>query len=333
MNMKNSAVVDQEVSEQGIVWPEKMAALLSHRPNMETRKEIVLYFDVKLGNPNGDFETGDPRVDPQTGHGLVKETCIKRHIRDAASIMFGHTPGYDLYVSRGSDLSQQRKAAYDALGLKEGQSESTTKSDDKKTKKTHLAADNQQKVLEELLKRYVDLRLFGGAMGMNSYKSGVVTGPIQIEIARSIDPVYVQRMVGTRCATEHTDSVKQTEKNGGITGTIADKAVVLYGLYRANITYVPHWAKRTGLTSDDFMNMLYILTRLFEQTRSSSRGMMAVRGLYMFDHESAYGNCPAWKVFESIDAKSKEEYPRKFSDYTITLPEALPNGVKLYDLA
>ncbi len=47
------------------------------------RYDFVLLFDVKDGNPNGDPDAGNlPRLDAETGHGLVTDVALKRKVRN-----------------------------------------------------------------------------------------------------------------------------------------------------------------------------------------------------------------------------------------------------------
>src|SRR5947199_6305611 len=95
-------------------------------PIIANRYDFVYLFEVRDGNPNGDPDAGNqPRVDPETGHGLVTDVCLKRKIRNFVTIALRGggepQPGYDIYVKeRGILANEQRRAYLADPGLKAG---------------------------------------------------------------------------------------------------------------------------------------------------------------------------------------------------------------------
>jgi CRISPR-associated protein Csd2 len=296
---------------------------------LEHRYEIVLLFDVTNGNPNGDPDADNqPRVDPETGHGLVTDVCIKRKIRNFVTLTHPET-GFEIYVKERGILANEQKRAYSALGIEP---------DGKKINDARTW----------MCKNFYDVRTFGAVMttgkaeqeedaeagrkgknkGAKLWNCGQVRGPVQFAFARSIDPIFSIAHTITRVALTKASDVKQEaqtsddgeEKAGS--GQMGRKHGVLYGLYEMHGFVSPFLAKDTGFTEKDLGVLIEALTNAFELDRSAARGEMAVRGLWLFEHNTALGNAPAHKVFESIKLGREDSViPRLFTDYTLTAPE------------
>ena len=296
---------------------------------LEHRYEIVLLFDVTNGNPNGDPDADNqPRVDPETGHGLVTDVCIKRKVRNFVTLT-QHENGFEIYVKERGTLANEQKRAYSALGIEP---------DGKKINDARIW----------MCKTFYDVRTFGAVMttgkaeqkedaeagrkgrtkGAKLWNCGQVRGPVQFAFARSRDPIFSIAHTITRVALTNASDVKQEaqtsdegeEKAGS--GQMGRKHGVLYGLYEMHGFVSPFLAKDTGFTEKDLGVLIEALTNAFELDRSAARGEMAVRGLWLFEHNTALGNAPAHRVFESIKLKLDESViPRQFADYTLTAPE------------
>jgi CRISPR-associated protein Csd2 len=283
------------------------------------RHDFVLLFDVSDGNPNGDPDAGNlPRVDPETMQGLVTDVCLKRKVRNWVDITRGKEPRYKIFVENRGYLVDHKKRAYEAVGAKKG--------DDEK-------ADQAR---GWMCKNYYDVRAFGavlvGKKG-EGYNCGQVRGPIQITFARSIDAVVPLDLSITRVALENRgEKPREDDEEKAATGTMGRKALVPYGLYRGFGFVNPHFAKDTGLTSDDLVLFWQALQNMWDLDRSASRGLMALRGLYVFSHEDGVGNAPAHTLFEriSVSRKNGVEATRAFTDYTVTVNDKnLPEKVTL----
>lgn len=286
------------------------------------RYDFVLLFDVANGNPNGDPDAGNaPRLDPETGHGLVSDVAIKRKIRNFITLARtddatgAPEPGYDIYVKERAILNHQHQRAYDALGLdpkaKGGQGESA------------------ERARAWMCQTFFDVRMFGAVMG-TEINAGQVRGPVQIAFARSVDPISVLEQSITRMAVT---TERESEKQDGGNRTMGRKEIVPYALYRAHGFVSPQLARQTGFSGADLELLWQALERMFEFDRSAARGEMATRGLYVFEHESALGNAPAHRLFERVRiARRDENRPaRAFSDYEVTVDDAaLPAGVTLH---
>jgi CRISPR-associated protein Csd2 len=276
------------------------------------RHDFVLMFDITDGNPNGDPDAGNlPRVDPETMQGLVTDVCLKRKVRNWVDVTRGEQERFKIYVqNRGVALNTLHQRAYDALGLR------STGSKQKR--------EDVDRARDEMCHNFYDIRTFGAVMttGVNC---GQVRGPIQITFARSVDPVVPLDISITRVAItrpEDVELIEGEEKEGG--GKITEmgrKAIVPYALYVGYGFVNPHFAKQTGFSQEDLAVFWEALQRMWDIDRSSSRGLMACRGLYVFSHANGLGNAPAHTLFERITAQRVNgvESPRKFTDYLVAV--------------
>lgn len=290
------------------------------------RHDAVLYFDVTDGNPNGDPDAGNlPRVDPETMHGLVTDVAIKRKVRNFVDDLRGTEARFKIYVQdKGESLNELHQRAYDDLGIK------STGSKQKR--------EDVDRARAWMCQNFFDVRTFGAVMttGVNA---GQVRGPVQITFSRSEDPIVPLDLSITRVAitkAEDAKVIEADEEGGAATGgkrtEMGRKALVPYGLYRCNIFFSPQQAKDTGFDADDLTLFWDALVRMWDFDRSASRGLMACRGLYVFSHDNPYGNAPAHKLFERIDAERKPGVaaPRSFKDYEVCVHDQnLPDGVTL----
>lgn len=292
---------------------------------IKNRYDFVLYFDVENGNPNGDPDAGNmPRIDPETGFGIVTDVCLKRKIRNYVEVVKEGEPGYDIYITRGTTLNASDSRAFIELGI--------DPKDIAKLKKGDPELD--VKVRDFMCKTFFDIRTFGAVMTTfvkNNLNCGQVRGPVQLTFSRSVDPVVQQEVSITRVAiTTEEDAKKKSNEMG-------NKYVVPYGLYRCEGYVSANLARKTtGFTEDDLQLLWESLINMFEVDHSAARGKMAVRSLIVFKHDSELGNAPSWKLFESVETKKKEGViaPRSIKDYeNITIDESqIPDGVEVLRL-
>jgi CRISPR-associated protein Csd2 len=286
------------------------------------RHDFVLLFDVTDGNPNGDPDAGNlPRVDPETMQGLVTDVAIKRKVRDYVDIARGGEAAYKIYVQNGVALNAQHQRAYTDLGIK--------------STGAKQQRDDISRARDWMCKNFYDIRMFGAVMttGVNC---GQVRGPIQLTFARSIDPVIPLDLSITRIAvTKVEDSQVVVAEDGSTTGKQTEmgrKALVPYGLYRAHGFFNAHFARQTGVTAEDLALFWSALQMMWDLDRSSARGMMSCRGLYIFTHESSLGNAPAHRLLDRVAVARRDGVtaPRAFRDYQVAVDDsALPAGVTL----
>jgi CRISPR-associated protein Csd2 len=285
------------------------------------RYDFVLLFDVNNGNPNGDPDAGNaPRVDPETGHGLVSDVCLKRKIRNfvmtAKSGIDGQpAPGYDIYVKEKAVLNDQHARAYDALKI------------DPKAKPEKGKESPESQARRWMCQTFFDVRMFGAVMA-TEVNAGQVRGPVQIAFSRSIDPIVSLEQSITRMAVT---TAREAEKQEGGNRTMGRKEIVPYGLYRCHGFVNPYLAAQTGFSDADLELLWRALEQMFELDRSAARGEMASQKLFVFEHDSLLGNAPAHKLFERIAVQRKETSrpPRAFSDYDVRVVRDLPQGVRL----
>lgn len=295
------------------------------------RYDFVLLFDVQDGNPNGDPDSGNlPRIDPQSLQGIVTDGCLKRKLRNAIALIGEGRPGMELYFQTQDAtfekrvLNLQHQRAYDAEKIKQ---------DEKDAKKK---ASNTEAARNWMCANFYDIRAFGAVMttGVNC---GQVRGPVQITFARSIDPIVpLEYSITRKSVTTVEDAEKQAKADGSITGTMGRKNTVPYGLYVCHGFVNPYLAKSTGFSSED-LELLWTALKgiMWEIDRSAARGLMATRGLYVFEHESPLGNAPAHELFERVVVPplGADKAPRKFSDYSVEVNDKdLPKGIVLHRL-
>jgi len=286
---------------------------------IKNRYEFVVLFDVENGNPNGDPDAGNlPRVDPETGHGIVTDVCLKRKIRNYVETVKEDCAGYRIYIKDKVPLERSDKEAYIAVG--------TDGNDIKAKKKEDPEID--RKIRDFMCANFYDIRTFGAVMTTfvkAALNCGQVRGPVQLGFARSIDPIFPQEVTVTRVAitTEKDAEEKKTE--------IGRKNIVPYALYRVEGYVSANLARKaTGFNEDDLKLLWQALINLFEHDRSAARGHMAVRELIVFKHDSELGNAPAFQLFDTISIKRKEDIlvARSYKDYVVTVDEArVPAGV------
>lgn len=284
---------------------------------IKNRYEFVILFDVENGNPNGDPDSGNmPRVDPETGCGLVTDVCLKRKIRNYVETVREDAKGYRIYIKEQVPLNRSDAEALAYLGVNK---------DLKAAKKDDPALDG--KIRDFMCQNFFDIRTFGAVMTTfvkGTLNCGQVRGPVQLGFARSIDPILPQEVTITRVSiTTEADAEKKGTEMGR-------KYIVPYGLYRAEGYISANLARKvTGFSEEDLDLLWEAILNMFENDRSAARGKMAVRELIVFKHASELGNAPAYKLFDAVHVERAANVttPRKYSDYVVTIDETLPDGV------
>jgi CRISPR-associated protein Csd2 len=295
--------------------------------SLNHRYDFVLLFDVQDGNPNGDPDAGNlPRLDAETGHGLVTDVSLKRKVRNYVGMVKESQPPFDIYIKEKAVLERTHRAAYEAIGAADELVEDGK--DDKKKAKRKGSEDSVRKARDWICHNFFDVRTFGAVMS-TGVNCGQVRGPVQLTFARSVDPVVATEHSITRMAVA---SEAEAEKQEGDNRTMGRKHTVPYGLYRAHGFVSGFLAGQTGFSPEDLELLFKALEDMFEHDRSAARGQMATRGLYVFEHDSKLGNAHAHALFDRVSVRRKDgcEVPRSFGDYVVTIDEnALPAGVRL----
>lgn len=286
---------------------------------IKNRYEFTILFDVENGNPNGDPDAGNmPRIDPETGYGIVTDVCLKRKIRNCVETMCEDKEGYKIYIKDGVPLNESDDTAYVAFGT-----------DEKKIKE--LKKDDpgiDKKICQFMCNNFFDIRTFGAVMTTfvkAALNCGQVRGPVQLGFARSIDPIVTQEVTITRVAiTTKKDAENKSTEMGR-------KYIVPYALYRVDGYISANLARKvTGFSEDDLTLLWQAIINMFEYDHSAARGNMAVRELIVFKHATELGNAPAYKLFDTVSVKCKEGViaARSYSDYEVEVAEnKLPEGV------
>lgn len=279
---------------------------------LKNRIDFVYIFDVQDGNPNGDPDAGNlPRVDAETGMGLVTDVCIKRKVRNYVQVAKGLASGYDIFVKEKAILNNEIDKAHDDVKVKAAQNKT--------------AAARQY-----MCEHYYDIRTFGAVMSTGK-NAGQVRGPIQLTFARSADPVATSEHSITRIAVA---TPKEAESQNGENHTMGRKATIPYGLYVCHGFISANLAQQTGFTEEDLTLFFEALKNMFDLDRSAARGLMSAQKLIVFRHESELGNAPANKLFDLVKVeKTTNGAPRSFNDYAVSInASALPNGVTVEEL-
>ena len=289
---------------------------------IKNRYEFVIVFDVENGNPNGDPDAGNmPRVDPETGLGLVTDVCLKRKIRNYVETAKEDAPGYKIYIKDGVPLNRSDNEAFKALGINAAALDEAKKKD----------PDIDLKIRDWMCANFYDIRTFGAVMTTfvkGRLNCGQVRGPVQLGFARSVEPVIPQEVTITRVAiTTEEDAVKKGTEMGR-------KYIIPYGLYKCEGYVSANLARKTTGFSDEDLKVLWdAIFNMFENDHSAARGKMAVRELIIFRHDTELGCAPAHKLFDLVKITRKEnngEPARSYDDYEVTVDEnALPKGINI----
>lgn len=285
---------------------------------IKNRYDFVILFDVENGNPNGDPDAGNmPRVDPESGYGLVTDVCLKRKIRNYVEMIKEDEKGYRIYIKENVPLNRSDEEAYDYVGVESGSVKQKKKDD----------PDLDRKIRDFMCDNFYDIRTFGAVMTTfvkDKLNCGQVRGPVQLSFAKSVEPILPQEVTITRVAitTEKDAENKSTE--------MGRKYIVPYALYRAEGYISANLARKvTGFSEEDLELLWQAILNMFENDHSAARGKMAVRKLIIFKHDSELGCAPAHKLFDSVKIQRRKdvEIARGFGDYEVELAEKLPEGV------
>jgi CRISPR-associated protein Csd2 len=270
---------------------------------LSKRYDFVFFFDVKDGNPNGDPDAGNlPRVDAETGNGLVTDVCLKRKVRNYVGLLKGEQPPYEIYVKEKAVLNNQHLRAYKAYSLAP---------EEKKLPKDEAKA---KEITKWMCANFFDIRSFGAVM-TTEINAGQIRGPIQLVFARSVEPVVSLEHSITRMAVTNEKDLEKEK-------TMGRKFTVPYGLYRTHGFVSAPLALQTGFSQEDLGLFWDALQNMFEHDRSAARGLMSARRLVIFEHSTPLGNASAHDLFDRVKAEratEKTKPAREFADYRVTL--------------
>ena len=282
---------------------------------LNNRYDFVMIFDVENGNPNGDPDAGNtPRIDAETGYGIITDVCLKRKIRNFVELCkegkVSNDKAFNILVKADRSLNSKFTAAYEEEGLK--------------TKQKGKNSEDVKTARDYMCRNYYDVRTFGAVMSTGDDPCGIVRGPVQINFARSISPINIQDITITRQARTTEDRME--------TGTteMGKKSIIPYALYRAEGYVSAALANSvTDLTEEDVELLWTAIINMFENDHSAARGKMCMRKLYVFRHSNVLGNCPSHILFDKIKVNAVSEPPRNFEDYSITVEDDIPKDVEL----
>jgi CRISPR-associated protein Csd2 len=266
------------------------------------RYDVVFYFDVLDGNPNGDPDAGNlPRIDPETGHGLVTDVALKRKVRNYVAMTKSYVRPYDIFVKEKAILNKLIEEAHEQPEV----------SQEKEKAKTDKARD-------WMCRNYYDIRTFGAVMSTGEKNAGQVRGPVQWTFARSVEPIVTLEHTITRMAVT---TEREAQEQGGDNRTMGRKYTVPYGLYRSHIFISPFLAQQTGFSEEDLQLLWDALMQMFEHDHSAARGLMSTRAIIAFEHPSPLGSKPAYELFQRVTHRrtTSDGPARSFDDYQILL--------------
>ena len=274
---------------------------------LNKRYDFIFYFDVQDGNPNGDPDAGNlPRIDAETGEGIVTDVCLKRKVRNYVQLTRTSQDKYDIFIKEKAILNREIDSAWKEAN--EGKSAEDVKTSDGKRKAEDAAR-------ERMCNKFYDVRTFGAVMTTGDHGAGQVRGPIQLTFSRSIDPIVSLEHSITRMAVTNEKDVDKER-------TMGRKFTVPYGLYRCHGFISANLAEQTGFAEDDLTLFWEAMQNMFEHDHSAARGLMSSRKLIIFEHETPLGNKAAHELFERVKCERVTEGPaRSFDDYKITLDE------------
>jgi len=276
---------------------------------IQNRYDFIYLFDVKDGNPNGDPDAGNlPRVDAETGQGLVTDVSLKRKVRNFVALKHSYQAPFDIFIREGAVLNNLIKEAYE----------------DEEVKKAEKKSSKVASAREVMCKRYYDIRTFGAVLSTGD-NAGQVRGPIQLTFARSLHPIVTLEHTITRmAATAENDKKKENR-------TMGRKYTIPYGLYMAHGFISAPFAKQTGFSEEDLELFWEALVGMFDQDHSASRGEMTPRAIIKFKHNSELGNAPSSQLFNMLKIEQLSDTPRDFTDFKVEYPDfaSMPNGVTL----
>ena len=300
---------------------------------IKNRYEFVVLFDVENGNPNGDPDAGNmPRVDPETGCGIVTDVCLKRKIRNYVEMVKEDSDRYRIYIKAGIPLNETDANAADAVGVGDEIRKFQT-AEKKKAKEISSQIKKKEpladlKIKDYLCEHYYDIRTFGAVITTlkKPLNFGQVRGPVQLAFAKSVDPIVPREISIARITQTKADDMDEKGSN-----TFGDKFIVPYGLYRVEGYISANLARKvTGFSEEDLELLWQAILNMFEYDHAAARGKMAVRKLVIFKHDSELGNAPAHKLFDAVHVRRLDEGSpaRAYSDYVVTVDEsAIPAGV------
>lgn len=318
-------------------------------PEDPTHKVDALFFThVAMSNPNGDPDDANrPRQDKETGHGIISDVCIKRHVRDVATVLSGSAKGYGLYIGHKEILDQKLLEVHKDLGLskkgeadpkkkKKGDDAKTEASEEEKPKTTSKEdRENEAKAKSEMCKRYFDIRWFGAVMASKMANCGQVRGPIQVGYSRSLDPVTITEDSIVRLSLQTEREAEANHMNQ----TFGSKWLVRFGLYMGQINITPAFAARTGFDKEDSRLFWESLARTFEYAKSSARSNVNMEQIITFEHDSPLGRAPAHKLFRMVTGndsngkpfirrRDETKPPTTIEDYSLPSKEEVEERIK-----
>lgn len=304
---------------------------MSEEVSVQKRYDFIILFDVKDGNPNGDPDAGNlPRVDAETGHGLITDVCLKRKIRNYVGLKMEEQAPYGIFIKEKAVLNNTIEQAYISLEINLNEPPGDPGDGKKRNKVGQGQGKEVDRAKQFMCHNFFDIRTFGAVLSTGA-NAGQVRGPVQLTFARSVDPIVSLEHSITRMAVA---TEVEAEKQGGDNRTMGRKFTVPYGLYRAHGFISAPLANQTGFTEGDLELLWEALGTMFEHDRSAARGLMGTRKIVIFEHSSKMGDAPVQQLFDTVTVKRKDESKpaRNFSDYIVSIEkDKIPQRITLIE--
>lgn len=299
--------------------------------DIQKRYDFLMFFDVKDGNPNGDPDAGNlPRIDAESGHGLITDVCLKRKVRNFVGIKMGEKPPYGIFIKEKAVLNNTIEKAYISLNINLNEPPTDPGDGKKRNKPGQGQGKEIDRARQFMCQNFFDIRTFGAVLSTGA-NAGQVRGPVQFTFARSVDPIVSLEHSITRMAVA---TEAEAEKQGGDNRTMGRKFTVPYGLYRAHGFISAPLANQTGFSENDLELLWEALENMFEHDRSAARGFMGTRKLIIFEHSSKMGDVSVQKLFDAVTVKRIDESKpaRNFSDYIVSIAkDDIPQSVRIIE--
>lgn len=277
---------------------------------LQTPVDFVFMMECVNGCANASADGNGPRMDMETGYGVISDVCTKRKLRK----FLAQYSGERLYIESDKSLNAKDAEIFEGAGVSAKESIRTNA--------------NDRALREWACKNFLDIRFFGAAItsfaGLG-YSTSQTAGPVVISTGVSLDPISVVPMTITRQALT-TEKEQESKRN-----TMGIKYVVPYAVYRIEGSIDVGRAEKNGFTENDAEMLYKAIIGMADIDISAARPVCSVRDLWVFEHSSKWRDIPRYKLMDAVSVSHADPnltVPRKYSDYKIDLDtSAIPDSV------
>lgn len=276
---------------------------------ISNRSDIVVLFDAKNCNPNGNplSPNNEPRRDPVTGKAEVTPGRFKRYLRDQM-----YDDGNDILVLKPTQYDADKTLNLGELwSLIRDQNQELYTGDD---------ADEQQVNLDMVKETLMDVRFFGNVFAEVDDINNQLRGAIQFQIGQTLHQTRINdeaRKITGVVSTGDSES-------GGDGGAMGTDVRLRYGLFAVNGSINELVAQNNRVTEADIDYFDKLVWRaLLTQTHSNSKVGQKPRGYIRVEYET--DNFQIQNLSEYIDMNlstvNTEEQLNDISEYTIDVTD------------